>query len=101
MAIRVGDNFDYRGPKPNFDRDVVSSVSELASAAVSGGYSEGALVFCLEDKAYYSFREATDTEEARFEELKTGSEEATAVILTQAEYDALEEKENILYVIRS
>lgn len=100
MAIKIASNFGYKGPLPNFERDVVETMEELLSTILSGNYAEGSIVYCKADKKPYVLS-TNESGELVPGPIGTGeSQDSKVMILTQSEYDALSDKEEILYIIK-
>lgn len=56
MASVFSDNINFIGDKPNFDRDKVSAIAQLASEEpAQKRYPYGHIVFCEEDGCHYKF----------------------------------------------
>ncbi len=56
MASVFSDNINFIGDKPNFDRDKVSAIAQLASEEPAQKcYPYGHIVFCEEDGCHYKF----------------------------------------------
>jgi len=54
MALRIGDNFNYQGKLPNFERDTFLSLSKMKEYPVTS-IDEGHISLCLEDGKRYKF----------------------------------------------
>ncbi len=54
MALKVGDNFSYQGQKPNFERDVFSTLAAMKSFPTTS-IDEGHISLCLEDGKRYKY----------------------------------------------
>lgn len=59
MAVQIQDNFQYRGPKPNFVRDAFDTLEEMANAS-PGEMDGGHLCYCKEDGKTYRYRKYTE-----------------------------------------
>lgn len=56
MAVFLPDNLSYVGNRPNVERDVVASLSQLlAEEPAKQRYPYGHIVFCEEDGKHYKF----------------------------------------------
>lgn len=54
MALRIGDNFNYQGKLPNFERDTFLTLSKMKEYPVTS-IDEGHISLCLEDGKRYKF----------------------------------------------
>lgn len=54
MALKIGDNFNYQGKLPNFERDTFSTLSKMKEYPVTS-IDEGHISLCLEDGKRYKF----------------------------------------------
>ncbi len=54
MALKVGDNFSYRGQKPNFERDTFATLAAMKSFPTTS-IDEGHISLCLEDGKRYKY----------------------------------------------
>ena len=54
MALIVGDNFSYKGQKPNFERDTFSTLAAMKSFPTTS-IDEGHISLCLEDGKRYKY----------------------------------------------
>ena len=90
MAVILSDNFNYVGKKPNFERDIVNTKVALKNMNINY-YCEGNLVFCKENKKFYTFIDTYNDLETghfkRFDFLNTN-------IGTTEERPVLTEKDN-------
>lgn len=68
--IRYVSHYQYRGPKPNFDRDRLKTVLELKRARDTD-YDCGHIVFCIETQKHYIFNKnnSTDATLGKFREM--------------------------------
>ena len=55
MGISVGDNFDYRGKKPNFTRDQFETLQEMRDYPTDN-IDEGHISYVLEDGKHYVYK---------------------------------------------
>lgn len=55
MGISVGDNFDYRGKKPNFTRDQFKTLQEMRDYPTDN-IDEGHISYVLEDGKHYVYK---------------------------------------------
>lgn len=53
--LKIGDNFDYQGQKPNFSRDTFSTLSEM-KAYPETSIDEGHISFCIETGKLYQYK---------------------------------------------
>ena len=106
--ITIGAGFKLSGTTdPNFSRDVADTLADLASVGLND-LDRGHIVFCKANGKYYSFdKDGSGTRNyltGYFTEFSTGggggSDTPAHVFLTQASYDALEQKDSeTLYFI--
>ena len=54
MALKVGDNFSYKGQKPNFERDTFATLAAMKSFPTTS-IDEGHISLCLEDGKRYKY----------------------------------------------
>lgn len=54
MAISIGDNFAYKGKKPNFERDSYKTLAALKSVLPTD-IDDGHIAFCQETRLTYQF----------------------------------------------
>lgn len=54
MALSIGDNFQYQGRKPNFERDRYASLAEM-KAVSQAVIDDGHIAFCEEDGHTYRY----------------------------------------------
>lgn len=59
MALRIGDNFDYQGQKPNFARDSFETLAAM-KAYPETSIDEGHLSYCKEDGKRYEYKSSND-----------------------------------------
>lgn len=59
MALQIGDNFNYQGQKPNFERDSFDSFAEMKAFPVTS-VDDGHISYCAEDGRHYVFNSAND-----------------------------------------
>lgn len=55
--LKIGDNFDYQGQKPNFARDTFSTLSEM-KAYPETSIDEGHISFCIETGKLYQYKKS-------------------------------------------
>lgn len=55
MAIKTGTNFDYKGPRPNFERDNANTINDMFQMSQSE-IEEGHIIYCKEDKNHYIYK---------------------------------------------
>ena len=55
--LKIGDNFDYQGQKPNFARDTFSTLSEM-KAYPETSIDEGHVSFCIETGKLYQYKKS-------------------------------------------
>lgn len=63
MALLIGDNFNYQGQKPNFERDSFDTLESMVSYPETS-IDDGHISYCKETKKHYIFNssnESTDT----------------------------------------
>ena len=74
MALLIGDNFNYQGQKPNFERDSFDTLESMISYPETS-IDDGHISYCKETKKHYiynSSNESTDT--GKWKELSNSSE---------------------------
>lgn len=59
MAIKISDNLDYKGTKPDFQRQSYATKEALKNV-VQGAMPELYLAFCLEDRQLYLYDKSND-----------------------------------------
>jgi len=59
MALLIGDNFNYQGKKPNFERDSFDTVSDMKNYAETS-INDGHLSYCKSTKKFYVFNSSND-----------------------------------------
>lgn len=57
--IQVADNFNYRGKKPNFDRDSFDTLQSMKNYS-DNNIDEGHISYCIETDKYYKFNSNND-----------------------------------------
>ena len=57
--IQVADNFNYRGKKPNFDRDSFDTLQSMKSY-LDNNIDEGHISYCIETDKYYKYNSNND-----------------------------------------
>lgn len=57
--IQVADNFNYRGKKPNFDRDSFDTLKSMKDYS-DNNIDEGHISYCIETDKYYKFNSNND-----------------------------------------
>lgn len=74
MAIALGDNLDYKGPKPDIARQQYELISDLASVK-DVRMPQMYLAYCLEDEKVYLYNKNNEVDETtgKFREFTTGS----------------------------
>lgn len=55
MALLIGDNFNYQGKKPNFERDSFTTLSAM-KAYPETSIEDGHISYCEEDGNHYVFK---------------------------------------------
>ena len=55
MALGIGDNFSYKGKKPNFERDSFATKASMKAFSETD-IDEGHIAFCKEDEKHYVFK---------------------------------------------
>lgn len=73
MAFRVGDNFNYQGQKPNFERDSFKTLADM-KAYPETSIDEGHLSYCKEDGKRYEYKSSNDIDATtgRWREFESG-----------------------------
>ena len=59
--IQIADNFEYLGPKPNFERDAFKTLEEMKSVQ-NGSIDDGHISYCIEDKTHYDYLSSRTTD---------------------------------------
>lgn len=54
MGLTIGDNFNYRGRKPNFERDSFATLGQMRSFPETS-IDDGHLAFCAETRKTYRY----------------------------------------------
>lgn len=57
--IQVADNFNYRGKKPNFDRDSFDTLQSMKSYS-DNNIDEGHISYCIETDKHYKYNSSND-----------------------------------------
>jgi hypothetical protein len=106
MAISLSDNLALSGSKNNFERDSYATL-ELMKAVKATKMPNVMTAVCEETGKLYIYNKAAEVDEVLGKWREVGAAGAGAgaaqryVLLTQAEYDALTEKEeDVLYLIK-
>ena len=73
MALRIGDNFNYQGQKPNFERDSFKTLAAM-KAYPETSIDEGHLSYCKEDGKRYEYKSSNDIDATtgRWREFESG-----------------------------
>lgn len=73
MALRIGDNFNYQGQKPNFERDSFETLAAM-KAYPETSIDEGHLSYCKEDGKRYEYKSSNDIDATtgRWREFESG-----------------------------
>lgn len=59
MALLIGDNFNYQGKKPNFERDSFDTISAM-KAYPETSIDEGHISYCKEDGKNYQYKSSNE-----------------------------------------
>lgn len=88
MALRIGDNFNYQGQKPNFERDCFDTLAAM-KAYPETSIDEGHLSYCKEDGKRYEFKSSNtvDPTTGKWREFKSGSGSDPSGDITQIQQD--------------
>lgn len=109
MALLIGDNFNYQGQKPNFERDSFDTLESMVSYPETS-IDDGHISYCKETKKHYIFNssnESTDTGKWREFSTTDGAYvidylTAESGTITQEQYNelqqAISDNRNILFV---
>lgn len=62
MALLIGDNFNYQGKKPNFERDSFDTYASMKTYPETS-INEGHLSYCEEDGEYYIFKSSNTVDD--------------------------------------
>lgn len=62
MALTIGDNFNYQGQKPNFERDSFNTLAEMKAFAETS-IDDGHISYCVEDENHYVFNSSNEENE--------------------------------------
>lgn len=106
MAISLSDNLALSGSKNNFERDSYATLADMKAVKATKMPNVMTAV-CEETGKLYIYNKAAEVDEVLGKWREVGAAGAGAgtaqryVLLTQAEYDALAEKEeDVLYLIK-
>ena len=108
MAISLSDNLALSGSKNNFERDSYATLADMKAVKATKMPNVMTAV-CEETGKLYIYNKAAEVDEVLGKWREVGAAGAGAgagaaqryVLLTQAEYDALTEKEeDVLYLIK-
>lgn len=109
MALLIGDNFNYQGQKPNFERDSFDTLESMISYPETS-IDDGHISYCKETKKHYMFNssnESTDTGKWREFSTTNGAYvidylTAESGTITREQYNelqqAISDNRNILFV---
>lgn len=97
MAINIGDNFNYQGKKPNFDRDSFNSVADM-KAYPDTSIDDGHISYCKEVDKYYKYKSTNDIDDetGKWREFKLGSNDYIIDYITEENGIITEEQYNLL-----
>ena len=86
MALTIGDNFEYKGQKPNFARDSFDTLAEM-KAFPETSIDDGHISYCKEDGEHYVYNSGNEEadETGKWRKLGVG----TAESITEAEIDEI------------
>ena len=71
MALKITDNFEYTGRKPNFDRDQFTSIAAMADCNVC---DEGHISYNTADGKHYVYKSTNDDSTyGKWSQLNTGT----------------------------
>lgn len=73
MALKIGDNFNYQGQKPNFERDSFATLAAM-KAYPETSIDDGHLSYCKEDGKNYQYKSSNsvDAITGKWREFKSG-----------------------------
>lgn len=73
MALKIGDNFNYQGKKPNFERDGFDTLAAM-KAYPETSIDEGHISYCKETGKNYQYKSANsvNTTTGKWREFKSG-----------------------------
>ena len=88
MALLIGDNFNYQGQKPNFERDRFDTLAEM-KAYPETSLDDGHLSYCVEDDKHYVFNSSNteDSTTGKWREFTSGISEISEA--TDSEYGGI------------
>lgn len=97
MAINIGDNFNYQGKKPNFDRDSFNSIADM-KAYPDTSIDDGHISYCKEVDKYYKYKNTNDidNETGKWREFKLGANDYIIDYLAEESGTITEEQYNLL-----
>ena len=74
MAIKLGDNLDYRGPKPDIARQQYETIADMKNVA-DNKMPALYLAYCLETEKVYLYRKSNEVDETygKFREFSQSS----------------------------
>lgn len=74
MALLIGDNFNYQGQKPNFERDSFDTLESMISYPETS-IDDGHISYCKETKKHYIYNSSNEsTNTGKWKELSDSSE---------------------------
>lgn len=81
MALKIGDNFNYQGQKPNFERDSFDTLAAM-KAYPETSIDDGHLSYCKEDGKRYEFKTSNTVDETtgKWREFSSGLSESYYII---------------------
>lgn len=109
MALLIGDNFNYQGQKPNFERDSFDTLESMVSYPETS-IDDGHISYCKETKKHYIFNSSNkSTDTGKWREFSTTDGAyvidyltAESGTITQEQYNelqqAISDNRNILFV---
>lgn len=79
MALLIGDNFNYQGQKPNFERDSFDTLESMISYPETS-IDDGHISYCKETKKHYIYNSSNEsTNTGKWKELSNSSSRALPV----------------------
>lgn len=91
MSLLIGDNFNYQGQKPNFERDSFETLAAM-KAYPETSLDNGHLSYCKEDGKRYEYKSSNsvDSTTGKWREFKAGTDSSADVADLKEKYTELE-----------
>ena len=91
MSLLIGDNFNYQGQKPNFERDSFETLAAM-KAYPETSLDDGHLSYCKEDGKRYEYKSSNsaDLTTGKWREFKSGTDSSADIQDLKEKYSELE-----------